>query len=55
MNIAHLSNEQIVLLAKSGKTIKANIRKQYNQVSHLTQDTIRESNKNTRKRHIQEC
>ena len=27
---------------------------QYNQVPHLTQDTVGESNKNTRKHHIQE-
>ena len=33
---------------------KANVRNQYNQIPHLTQDTICESEKNTRKRHIQE-
>ena len=34
---------------------KAKIRNQYNQVPHLTQDTTWESDKNTRKHHIQEC
>ena len=33
---------------------KAKIRNQYNQISHLTQDTIWESDKNTRKHLIQE-
>ena len=33
---------------------KAKIRNQYNQVLHLTQDTIWVSDKNTRKHHIQE-
>ena len=31
---------------------KAKIRNQYNQVRHLTQDIILESDKNTRKHHI---
>ena len=34
--------------------IKAKIRNRYNQVQHLTQDTEWESDKNTRKHHIQE-
>ena len=34
-------------------TKKANIRNRYNKVTHLTQDTLRESDKSTRKRHIQ--
>ena len=33
---------------------KPNIRNQYNQVPHLTQDTTWESDKNARKHHIQE-
>ena len=33
---------------------KTKIRNRYNQVPHLTQDTVRESDKNTRKHHIQE-
>ena len=33
---------------------KAKIRNRYNQVTHLTQDTIWESDKHTRKHHIQE-
>ena len=33
---------------------KAKIRNQYNQVLPLTQDTVWESDKNTRKHHIQE-
>ena len=33
---------------------KAKIRNRYNQVPHLTQDTILESDKNTRKHHTQE-
>ena len=33
---------------------KAKVRNRYNQVPHLTQDTIWESHKNTRKHHIQE-
>ena len=33
---------------------KANIRNRHNQVLHLTQDTTWESDKNTRKHHIQE-
>ena len=33
---------------------KAKIRNQYNQVPHLTRDTVRESDKNTRKHHTQE-
>ena len=33
---------------------KAIIRNRYNQVPHLTQDTISTSDKNTRKHHIQE-
>ena len=33
---------------------KANFRNQYNQVLHLTQETIWECDKNTRKHHIQE-
>ena len=33
---------------------KANIRNRYNQVPHLSRDTIRESDKTTRKHHIQE-
>ena len=36
------------------KVKKAKIRNQYNQVPHLTWDTIWESNKNTRKHHTQE-
>ena len=36
---------------KVGK--KAKIRNRYNQVPHLTQDTVWESDKNSRKRHIQ--
>ena len=32
----------------------AKIRNRYNQVPHLTQDTIWESDKNLRKRHLQE-
>ena len=32
---------------------KAKIRNQYNQIPHLTQDTIWESDNNTRKYHIQ--
>ena len=41
---------------KSGNEVrkKAKIRNRYNQVSHLTQDTTLESDKNTRKLHIQE-
>ena len=34
---------------------KAKIRNRYNQVPHLTQDTTWESDKNTRKHHIQKC
>ena len=33
---------------------KAKIKNRYNQVPHLTQDTAWESDKNTRKHHIQE-
>ena len=33
---------------------KARIRNRYNQVPHLTPDTIQESDKNTRKHHTQE-
>ena len=33
---------------------KANIKNRYNQVQHLTQDTIWESDKNTGQHHIQE-
>ena len=33
---------------------KARIMNRYNQLPHLTQDTTWESDKNTRKRHIQE-
>ena len=33
---------------------KANIRNRYNQVSHLTQDTLCESDKHATKRHTQE-
>ena len=33
---------------------KEKIRNQYNQVPHLTQDTVWKSDKNTRKHHIQE-
>ena len=33
---------------------KAKIRNRYNQVPHLTRDTIWESDKNTRKHHTQE-
>ena len=33
---------------------KAKIRNRYNQIPHLTQDTTRESDKNTRKHHNQE-
>ena len=33
---------------------EGNTRNPYNQITHLTQNTIRESDKNTRKRHIQE-
>ena len=33
---------------------KAKIRNQYNQVPHLTKDTIWESDKSSRKHHIQE-
>ena len=33
---------------------KAKIRNRYNQVPHLTQDTTWESDKNTRKHHLQE-
>ena len=33
---------------------KAKIRNRYNQVQHLTRDTIWESDKNTRKHHTQE-
>ena len=36
------------------KEEKAKIRARYNQVPHLTQDTTWESDKNTRKHHIQE-
>ena len=32
---------------------KAKIRNRYNQIPHLTQDTIWESDKNTRKHHLQ--
>ena len=33
---------------------RAKIRNRYNQILHLTKDTLRESDKNTRKHHIQE-
>ena len=33
---------------------KTKIKNQYKQIPHLTQDTIWESDKNTRKHHIQE-
>ena len=33
---------------------RAKIRNRYNQVPHLTQDTVWESDKNTRKHHIQD-
>ena len=33
---------------------KAKIRNRYNQVPQLTQDTVKESDKNTKKYHIQE-
>ena len=36
------------------KVRKAKIRNRYNQVPHLTQDTEKESDKNTRHHHIQE-
>ena len=39
------------LLANSAEVKNAKIRNQYNQVPHLTWDTIRESDKNTRKHH----
>ena len=39
-------------LSKAGE--KAKIRNRYNQIPHLTQDTIWESDKNTRKHHLQE-
>ena len=42
----------IICLYKVSKKVKT--RNRYNQVPHLTQDTKRESDKNTRKRHIQE-
>ena len=36
------------------KVKKTKIRNSYNQIPHLTQDTIWESDKNTRKHYIQE-
>ena len=46
-------NKPSILLEKKVRK-KANIRNRYNQVPHLTQDIIRESDKNTRKHYTQE-
>ena len=42
------------LRRKESNQTKAKIRNQYNQVPHLTWDTIWESDKNSRKHHTQE-
>ena len=42
----------VILPYKVGK--KEKLRNQYNQVPHLTQDTVWESDINTRKHHLQE-
>ena len=46
----HLTLDAMINVRK-----KTNIRNRHNQVPHLTQDTIWESYKNTRKYHIQEA
>ena len=48
----HLSYVKSQCIIKVSK--KAKIRNQYTQVVHLTQNTICENDKNTRKHHIQE-
>ena len=51
-------NECLIISYNTKATLKVRkkvkIRKWYNQVPHLTQDTIWESDKNTRKHHLQE-
>ena len=44
----------MVKTVNNDKVKKAKIRNRYNQVPHLTRDTIWESGKNTRKHHTQE-
>ena len=44
----------LTLMVPMYNSKEANIRNWYNQVPHLTQDTIWESDKNTRKNHTQE-
>ena len=51
-NKLYTSNHSTKILIKVRK--KAKIRNQYNQVPHLAQDTTWESDKNTRKHHIQQ-
>ena len=46
-----VQNDNIILYKIRKNT---NIRNRYNQLPHLTQDTVCESDKNTTKRHIQE-